>query len=208
VHNTDWAYIAPQSGIAYQRSVDSSANGAALSINELVTTPIRGLLHTRVTFLNPSSSTYLITDDAPPGGTVAAATSGTRLGITSTARQIDQALSGNRVTQEGTATVDGQATIKLSVPPARQLVKAGLPRQTTITLYVNAHTYQPVQEVEVVPVGHDPSARSNTSTSRWLPTTAATISLAKLQIPAGYKHVSGPLSGYWTNTKPLFFIGY
>jgi hypothetical protein len=210
VHNTDRAYIDPRSGVAYQRSVDSSANGTTLSINELVTTPDNGVLHTRITFLDPLQHTYFTPRNisAPPGGSVASATSSTQLGIKSTARQIDQALSSNTVKQTGTATIDGQSTIKLSVAPAPQLVKAGLPRQTTITLYVNAQTYQPIKEVEVVPDVHDPSAGRNTSTSTWLPTTAATIALTKLQIPVGYKQVSGPLSGYWTNKKPLFFIGY
>ena len=95
-----------------------------------------------------------------------------------------------------------------SAPPAPQRVKAGLPRQTTITLYVKAQSYQPVQEVEVVPIGRDRSAGSNTSASRWLPTTAATVALTKPQIPAGYTRISGPLRDYWTNPKPLFFIGY
>jgi hypothetical protein len=209
VRNSDWAYIDPRSGVAYQRSVDRSASGAVLSVNTLVTTPVDGVLHTQVRFLDPSSRTYFVTRHAPPGGTVAgAATAGTQLGIRSTARQIDQALSGGAVTQQGTATVDGQATIKLSVPPSPRLVGAGLPRQTTITLYVNAKTYQPVEQIENVPLGHGTAAGGNTSVSRWLPTTPATTALTKSRIPAGFTPVSGPLTHFWTNRKPLFFIGY
>jgi hypothetical protein len=209
VRNTDWAYIDPQSGVAYQRSVDRSADGTTLAINELITTPRNHVLHTQVTFLDPSRRTYLTYHNAPPGGSVSAAISGTQLGIKSTAQQIDQALRNNQVALRGTATVGGQSTIKLSVPPPPELIKAGLPRQTTITLYVNARTCRPVQEVEKTPSHvHDPSRATNTSTSRWLPTTASTIALAQLHVPPGYRHVSGPLDEYWTNTKPLFFIGY
>ena len=208
VHNTDWAYIDPRSGVAYQRSVDRSANGTVVAIDELVTTPIRGVLHTRVTFLDPSRHTYLVDgDDAPPGGSVRSATSGTQLGIKSTARQISQALRGGTVTREGDATVDGQPTIKLSVPPAPRLVAAGLPRHTTITLYVNSRTYAPVQEVETAPHVAGRSAGDG-STSRWLPTTAGTIALTRARVPTRYTRRSGPLREFWTGAKPLFFIGY
>lgn len=206
VKNVDWAYIDPRTKVAYQRSVDISANGTVLSINKLVTTPVRNALHTRVTFLDPSRHAYQIVPNAPPSGTVTAATSDTELGIRSTAHQIDLALRSNRVAQRGTATVDGQAAIQLSVPPPDQLVKAGLPAQTTITLYVNARSYQPVEEVEVAP-RQDGSA-GGTSISRWLPTTPGTIALAKVRIPAGYRRMTGPVAAFWTNAKPLFFIGY
>jgi hypothetical protein len=209
VRNTDWAYIDPRSGIAYQRSVDRSASGTTLAINELITTPINNVLHTQVTFLNPSRHTYFIDNTAPPGGSVSAAVSGTQFGIKSAADQIERALRNHDVAQRGTATVDGQSTIRLSVPPPPLLLKAGLPRGTTITLYVNSRTYRPVEEVEVSPANvHNPSAGGGTSTSRWLPTTAATIALAHLRIPPGYTPKTGPIQDYWSNTTPLFFIGY
>jgi hypothetical protein len=42
VNTTDWVYIDPQSGVAYQRSVDSSADGTNLMTNALVTTAAVG----------------------------------------------------------------------------------------------------------------------------------------------------------------------
>lgn len=97
-------------------------------------------------------------------------------------------------------------TIKLSVPPPAILVRAGLPARTTITLYVNAHSYEPVEEVEVSPGGHGSSA--GTSISRWLPTTRRTVALARVRIPADYRRMTGPVTDFWNNAKPLFFIGY
>jgi hypothetical protein len=209
VHNSDWAYVDPRSGIAYQRSVDRAAGGAVLSINTLVTTPVNGVLHTKVRFLDPSSGTYFVTGHAPPGGTIAEArAAGTQLGIRSTARQIEQALKSGAVTQRGTATVDGKPTIKLLVPPSPALVSVGLPRDTTITLYVDEKTYLPVEQVDDVPVGHDGSAGHNTSVSRWLPATPLNIALTRSRVPTGYRQVSGPITHFWTDSKPLFFIGY
>ena len=206
IDNVDWAYIDPRTKVAYQRSVDRSATGSTLSINKLVTTPVGNVLHTQVTFLDPHRHAYTIVTNASPSGTVTAARSETELGIKSTAHQIDQALRSNRVAQHGTATIDRQTTIKLSVPPPASLVKSRLSAQTMITLYVNARSYQPVQEVDVVPPEHNSSG--GTSISRWLPATRKTIKLAKVRIPADYRRITGPLTNFWTNAKPLFFIGY
>jgi len=206
-NNTDWMYIDPQSGVAYQRSVDTSADGAYLQTNALVTTPTDGSLHTQVTSLDPSSSTYF-TSDSAVSQLVNSSTSGTQLGIRSTERQIEQALADGQVTQEGTAIVDGQSTIKLSVPASSQPT-SGEPAHTTITLYVNTQTDQPVREVDVsLNNADDPSAGNATTTLDWLPTTAANIALTKVQIPAVYTQVSGPKTGYWTPRVPLTFLGY
>jgi hypothetical protein len=206
-NNTDWMYIDPQSGAAYQRSVDSSADGTYLQTNALVTAPTDGSLHTRVTSLDPSSHTYF-TSDSAVSQLVNSSTSATQLGIRSTEQQIEQALADGRVTQEGTAIVDGQSTIELSVPPASQST-SGQPAHSTITLYVNSQTDQPVREVDVSPNNaDDPSAGNATTTLDWLPTTAASIALTKVQIPANYTQVSGPKTGYWTPSVPLTFLGY
>ena len=205
--NTDWMYIDPQSGAAYQRSVDTAADGTYLQTNALVTTPSGGSLHTQVTSLDPSSSTYFTSDNAV-SQLVNSSTSGTQLGIRSSEQQIEQALADGQVTQEGTATVDGQSTIELSVPPASQS-SSGQPADTSITLYVNSQTDQPVREVDVSPNNAgDPSAGNATTTLDWLPTTAANIALTKVQIPANYTQVSGPKTGYWTPRIPLTFLGY
>jgi hypothetical protein len=206
-NNTDWMYIDPQSGAAYQRSVDTSADGTYSQTNALVTTPTDGSLRTEVTSLDPSSSTYF-TSDSAVSQLVNSSTSGTQLGIKSTEQQIEQALTDGQVTQEGTATVDGQSTIELSVPPAAQSTSAQ-PADTTITLYVNSQTDQPVREVDVSPNNaEDSSAGNATTTLDWLPTTSANIALTKVQIPANYTRVSGPKDGYWTPSVPLTFLGY
>lgn len=77
VSNVDWAYVDPRTRVAYQRSVDRSASGTVLSINKLVTTPAGDVLHTRVTFVDPSRHAYDVITDAPPAGTVTAAGSET-----------------------------------------------------------------------------------------------------------------------------------
>jgi hypothetical protein len=206
-NTTDWMYIDPQSGAAYQRSVDASADGTDLQINALVTTPTDGGLHTTVASLDPSAHTYF-TSASAVAQLVNSSTSGTQLGIRSTEQQIEQALADGQVTQEGTATIDGQSTIQLSVPAASQSA-IGQPADTTITLYVNTQTDQPVREVDVSPSNaDDPSAGNATTTLDWLPTTAASIALTKVQIPANYAQVSGPKTGYWTQSVPLTFLGY
>ncbi len=197
--NVDWMYIDPQSGVAYQRSVDSSADGTDLQTNALVTTPTDGSLQTQVTSLDPSSSTYF-TSDSAVSQFVNSSVSGTQLGIRSTEEQIAQALGDGQVTQEGTATVDGQSTIELSVAPPSPSTSSQS-ADTTITLYVNSQTGQPVREV-------DGSAGNATTTLDWLPTTAASIALTQVQIPANYTQVSGPKTGYWTSSVPLIFLGY
>jgi hypothetical protein len=167
-----------------------------------------GSLHTEVTSLDPSSSTYF-TSDSAVSQLVNSSTSGTQMGIRSTEQQIEQALADGQVTQEGTATVDGQSTIELSVPPASSQSTSGQPADTTITLYVNTQTDQPVREVDVSPNNaEDFSAGNATSTLDWLPTTAANIALTEVQIPANYTRVSGPKDGYWTPRVPLTFVGY
>jgi hypothetical protein len=206
-NNTDWMYIDPQSSVAYQRSVDTSADGTYLQTNALVTTPTDGGLHTEVTSLDPSSGTYF-TSDSAISQLVNDSTSGTQLGIKSTEQQIEHALADGQVTQEGTATVDGQSTIELSVAPSAQSTSAQ-PADTTITLYVNSQTDQPVREVDISPNNaEDPSAGNATTTLDWLPTTSAKIALTKVQIPATYTRISGPKDGYWTPSVPLTFLGY
>jgi hypothetical protein len=207
VRNTDWAYVDPDTGIAHQRSVDRSAGGTELLADELVTTPVDGILHTVVTSLDPSTNTYFTTARAPgPAGRVSAATSATQLGIRSSAQQIARALREGQVTRVGSATIGGKATIELAVPvPAQSPRPAG----STITLAVDARTDAPVQEVDTAPNDPgDPSAGTATATLRWLPATAANIALTRLTLPAGATRRTGPTSGYWSRRAPLFFMGY
>jgi hypothetical protein len=85
---------------------------------------------------------------------------------------------------DGTATVDGQRTIKLTMPAQ----EGGW----TSTLYVDAQTYAPVKSFAESHGGApDPAAGADTTTEKWLPATPENIADAQLaQIPDDYTQVS------------------
>jgi hypothetical protein len=99
----------------------------------------------------------------------------------SSASQVQQTLQSGQVTQKGTATVDGTQAIDLSV--AVPTVPAGA-QSFALTLYVDAHTYQPLRTVQVYDGLHD------LMLADWMPATPDNIARAEDDsIPAGYAKV-------------------
>jgi hypothetical protein len=171
---TSWGYTDPQSGVQYESSAMVSATGTNIYDQFMVGTPIDNGARWQSTNLDPVQHLYAVTSSAgSPGPTVA-----------EDIQQIRQELDNGQATSDGPATIDGQPTIKLTMPPQ----EGGW----TVTLYVNSQTYAPVQSFAEAPTNaQDPSAGTGTTTEKWLPATAANIANAQLgQIPADYTQVS------------------
>jgi hypothetical protein len=169
---TSWRYTDPQSGVEYTSSAMVSRDGTNMYDQFIVGTPINSGVRWQYTNLDPVQHLYAVSGNVGPkdaGG--------------SDVEQIKQELDRGQATREGTATFDGQSTIKL---------KFREPTGSLSTLYVNSRTYEPVESIGVeVTNAHDPSLSTDTTTERWLPATAANIAMAQLaQIPAGYTQVS------------------
>ncbi|HEY1713728.1 MAG TPA: hypothetical protein VGG07_12550 [Solirubrobacteraceae bacterium] len=95
--------------------------------------------------------------------------------------QVRRALQDGRVTQKGTTVIRGVRSITLSValPKNRRLLG------DTLTLYVNARTYEPLRTV------FGTADRDGLEIEEWLPASAHNITLAKDDsIPAGYSRVA------------------
>jgi hypothetical protein len=169
---TSWSYTDSQSGVQYTSSAMVSRSGTNMYDQFIVGTPITNGVRWQYTNLDPVQHLYAVSGNVGPkdaGG--------------SDVDQIKQELDSGQATREGTATFDGQSTIKL---------KFREPTGSMSTLYVNSRTYEPVESIGVeVTNAHDPSVGTDTTTERWLPATAANIANAQLvQIPAGYTQVS------------------
>jgi hypothetical protein len=171
---TTWEYRDPSSGIDYTSSVMASPSGADIYEQFIVGTPTGGAASWESTNLDPAQHLYAVTNSVGPQGPT----------LADDIRQIRQELDSGQATTDGTATVDGQQTIKLAMPPQMG--------GWTSTLYVNAQTYAPVESSAEAPVdAHNGSAGSDTTTETWLPATAGNIAKARLaQIPTGYTEVS------------------
>jgi hypothetical protein len=171
---TSWGYTDPQSGVQYESSAMVSPTGTNIYDQFIVGTPIDSGAHWQSTNLDPVQHLYAVTSSVgSPGPTVA-----------DDIQQIKKELDSGQATRDGTAIVDGQPTIKLTMPTQ----EGGW----TVTLYVNSQTYAPVQSFAEAPA-QGPSAGAGTTTEKWLPATAANIVNAQLgQIPADYTQVSQP----------------
>jgi hypothetical protein len=171
---TSWGYTDPQSGVEYSSSEMASPSGTNIYEQFMVGTPIDNGARWQSTNLDPVQHLYAVSNSVGSKGPTAA----------DDIQQIKQELDSGQATPDGTAAVDGQPTIKLTMP-----VQQG---GWTSTLYVNAQTYAPVQSLGEAPAdAQDPSAGIDTTTEKWLPATAANIGNAQLaQIPADYTQVS------------------
>jgi hypothetical protein len=123
------------------------------------------------TIVNPRSETYSQTRYSgisdPRSG---AATPN----LYSSPSKVQQALQRGQVTRTGTATIDGTEAIALAI---------AVPR-ASLTLYVDAHTYQPLRTVTVY------DGLRDLEVADWAPATASTIAKAKDDaVPAGYERV-------------------
>jgi hypothetical protein len=172
-----WWYTDPQSGVEYSSSMMISPSGTHIYEQFVVGTPISNGIRYRYTNLDPLQHLYAVSSNVGPSNPA------TESDAAADAQQIKQELDSGKATEDGTATINGQPTIKLTFPEAQG---------STSTLYVDSQTYQPVQSLSVAPANaHDPSAGTDTTTENWLPATAANIANAQLaQIPGGYTQVS------------------
>jgi hypothetical protein len=171
---TSWGYTDPQSGVQYESSAMVSPSGTNVYDQFMVGTPIDHGARWQSTNLDPVEHLYAVTSSVgSPGPTVA-----------DDIQQIKKELDSGQATRDGTAIVDGQPTVKLTMPTQ----EGGW----TVTLYVNSRTYAPVQSFAEAPTNaHNPSAGTGTTTEKWLPATTANIANARLaQIPPGYTQVS------------------
>lgn len=171
---TTWAYTDPQSGVEYESSAMVSPGGAHVYDQFIVGTPTGSSARWQSTNLDPDQHLYAVTTSVGPKSPT----------LADDIQQIKLQLHSGQARVDGTATVDGQPTIKLTMP-----VQEG---GWTSTLYVNARTYAPVQSFAEAPAGaQGASPEPDRTTEKWLPATAQNIGNAQLaQIPAGYAQVS------------------
>jgi hypothetical protein len=171
---TSWRYTDPQSGVQYESSAMVSPSGTNIYDQFMVATPIDHRARWQSTNLDPVQHLYAVTSSTGPMAPT----------VVEDIQQIKQELDSGQATRDGTAIVEGQPTIKLTMPTQ----EGGW----TVTLYVNSQTYAPVQSFSEAPTNtQDPSAGTGTTTEKWLPATATNIANAQLgQIPADYTQVS------------------
>ncbi len=172
--NPVWSYTDPQTGDYYSSSRLILPSGTDVYEQYIVGVPDGDQMKYQSTNLDPVQQEYAVQTSVGPVASDNPAAD---------AQQLKSELASGKATQDGTATIDGQATIKLTLPNS-----AGY----TDRLYVNAHTFEPVESTgEMVINPHDGADGTNTVTEKWLPATAAIIANAKLaQLPSGYTKVS------------------
>ena len=101
--------------------------------------------------------------------------------LLSSPSQVRKSLRGGRVTEKGTATINGRSAITLAVALPTRL---SAPSET-LTLYVDARTYQPLRTIFAYH-GH-----LDLEVNDWAPATPKNIAMAKDdQIPSGYTKVT------------------
>jgi hypothetical protein len=168
----EWVYTDPHSGVRYDRAKYFNAHG---TYNYGYWNRGRHVGHGRVRNvaleLHPLQKTYGV-----QSGTSSARTSST-VGVPSTARDIVKALRRGRVRLDGETTLAGRRV--------RRLALAGSQGRGQRTLYVDAATYRPVEEViHLKPRGHPITDRIFL-----LPATPANIALARDRPDLdGYRH--------------------
>lgn len=173
---TSWSYTDSQSGVEYTSSTMVSPSGTNIYDQFVVGTPADNNVNYQYTNLDPVQHLYAVSHNTGPQN--AGATN-----LAADVQQIKKELDSGEATQDGTATVDGQLTIKLTFPAMQGW---------TTTLYVDAQTYVPVQSLSVSPIdAQNPSAGNDVTTETWRPATAADIANAQLaQVPGAYAQVS------------------
>lgn len=172
----EYEYAAP-GGTVYMKSAWNNLDGSPYLTGSNVLVPDGkgdGRGTDNRTLINPATHTYT---QAKFSG-VSDPTAGLPTpNLYSSASEVQQALRSGQVTQKGPATVNGTPAIALSIalPSAAD---------TDLTLYVDAHTYQPLRTVEVI-AGHP-----DLLVADWTPATPANIAQARDDsVPAGYTKV-------------------
>jgi hypothetical protein len=145
-----WSYTDPQSGVEYSASAMISPSGTHIYDQFVVGTAVNNGIRYEYTNLDPVQHLYAVSSNVGPNHPAANAAADVQ--------QIKQELDSGKATEDGTATVDGQPTIKLTFPEAQG---------STSTLYVDSQTYLPVQSLSVWPANaQDPSAGTDTPTEK------------------------------------------
>lgn len=164
-------------GRAYLRDTLYNADGSVFSISSSDLTPAADGKYddTRI-LISPADRSYSQTRFQRVS--FSSAYDGSDLTLQSTPSQVQQALQSGQVTQMGITTVDGRQAIALSIKlPA---AAAG----DHLTLYVDAHTYQPLRTVTSV------DGQPGLLINDWMPATADNIAMAEDDsVPTGYTKV-------------------
>jgi hypothetical protein len=174
-------YVAPD-GTEYTRAAWNAADGSPGLTGSNVLVPDgngdeRG--EDTQTLINPATHTYSQTRFSGVSGLEAGLPTPN---LYSNSSQVQQTLQTGKVTQTGTATINGTQAIALSVTVPS--VPAGSPSYD-FTLYVDAQTYQPLRTVQVY------QGIPDLDVADWVPATPADIAQAKDDsIPAGYTKVA------------------
>ncbi len=170
-------YTAPD-GSEYQREVMYQSDGSPyLTMTDHYSPGGHGTVNGAQTIINPRNYTYSQTQYP---GISDPQTGAATPNLYSSPSEVQQALQSGQVTQTRTATINGTQAIALSitVPSVPNVARARL------TLYVDAHAYQPLRTVTIY------DGLPDLDLADWAPVTAGNIAKAKDDsIPAGYTKV-------------------
>lgn len=182
-----YGYTAPDGSVSYRNDFwneNSSGSPDVITINDL-RPDATGKFDDSRTIIYPGNQTY--SQDKFSGISNPNATS--TLNLFSSPSAVQQALQHGQVTQDGTAVVNGRPAIALSVkvPSGSSIVYSASGAHTVstdLTLYVDAHTYQPLRTA--LSFGSAPGL----IVSDWVPATPGNIAQAtNASIPTGYTKV-------------------
>lgn len=178
-YEDEYDYTAPN-GAAYDHETYYHSDGSPRLITSNMCSPDGDCIGT---IINPVNHTYSQTQTSGSSGS-----EGPTPNLNSSASEVQQALQSGQVTQMGTTTVNGTPAIALSVT----FTAPSGATPTHFTLYVDAHTYQPLRTVTTVLVLDD----HNVSVSDWVPATPDNVAQAQANsIPAGYMKVANAIIG-------------
>jgi hypothetical protein len=181
-------YTAPD-GTVYMRNTSDNNKDESTAVLGPIVNAKRPVTQT---IFNNADHTYRQTQTTEVYGSAAAnARAQPAVNLNSSSSEVQHALRSGQVTQMAMTTVNGTQAIALSVKPR-------IPG--SLTLYVDAQTYQPLRLVSVVAGNSAPPYVSD-----WLPATPDNIAKAKDDsIPAGYtkvnNHAGNTGSGSASNT--------
>ena len=183
-----YGYVAPDGSVSYRNDFwdENNSNGGpdVITINDLRPDGT-GKYDDSRTIIYTGNQTYSqdqFSGLSNPNGS-------STLNLFSTPSSVQQALQRGLVTQDGTAVVNGAPAITLSVevPSGSSIVYSASGSQTVstdLTLYVDAHTYQPLRTA--LTFGGAPGL----IVSDWVPATSENIARAtNASIPTGYKRI-------------------
>jgi hypothetical protein len=172
-----YAYTAP-GGNEYARTLMYQEDGSPwLTMVNQFTPDGDGQGDDRETIINPRHDTYTQTQRSGASNPDAHEPTPD---VSSSPAEVQHALQSGQVTKAGTATVDGAQAIALSV----KVRSNPHTLSEKLTLYVDAHTYQPLRAVTTY------DGFPGLEVDDWVPATPDTIAKAEDDsIPAGYTKV-------------------